>query len=102
MLSIYESTLGATRAFITGLGGSLLGGGISGAYDRSKAEAAEKALALKSGNPQEYYDADSTGKKMLYSLGGSIPVIGAFTNLKAYDKRMEAEERLRHALLGRQ
>ena len=93
--TLYEDTAGMIRAALTGLGGMYTGGPISAYYDKQKEQAARQAAALKSGNPAEMYDANQAGTQYLHTLGGMIPVVGAFTNMHAYKQREEAEKRAR-------
>ena len=91
--ALYEDTAGMIRAALTGLGGAWTGGPISAYYDKQKEQAARQAAALKSGNPAEMYDANQAGTSYLHTLGGAIPVVGAFTNMMAYKNRMDAENK---------
>ncbi len=92
MLTIHESAGGYMRAFLTGLGGAATGGNISSYYDTQKEQAALNAAALSRRDPLEMYNANTAGKGMLYTLGGTIPVVGSITNMMAYSDRMDAEK----------
>lgn len=93
MLTITESAGGYFRAGLTGLGGAFTGGPFSAFYDNMKERAALQAEALKNRNPYDMYNADTTGKSLIYKIGGSIPVIGSITNMMAYADRQNAEKR---------
>ena len=58
-----------------------------------KERAALQAAALRSGDPNDMYTADTTGKSILYNMGSSIPLVGSITNLMAYADRQNAERR---------
>ena len=88
-----ESFSGYLRAGLTGLGGALTGGSLSGYYDASKERAAAQAAALKSGKPENMYNADNTVKRGLYAGLGSIPLVGTVSNIMAYNDRMNAEKK---------
>ena len=88
-----ESFSGYLRAGLTGLGGAFTGGSLSAYYDASKERAAAQAAALKSGRPEDMYDADNTVKRGLYTGLGSIPLVGAVSNVVAYGDRMDAEKK---------
>jgi len=88
-----ESFSGYLRAGLTGLGGALTGGPLSGYYDASKERAAAQAAALKSGKPEDMYNADNTIKRNIYTGLGSIPIVGAVSNIAAYSDRMDAEKK---------
>ena len=89
---LYESFGGYLRAGLTGLGGVYTGGPMSSFYDNMKERAARQAIAMNSKNPMDMYNADTTGKSMLYNIGGAIPLVGAITNMMAYNDRQKAEQ----------
>ncbi len=92
-----ESVGGYIRAGLTGLGGAYTGGPLSGAYDKMKQQAALQAAALKSGRPEDMYNANQYGTLVGHSMFGSIPIVGSVSNMIAYKRRMDAEKQAKLA-----
>ena len=73
----------------SGIGGAYTGGHLVGLYQSKKAESAEQDLRRLHGEKSPQYSGDRTGRHMLYTLGGAIPILGSFTNHKMRNKHYE-------------
>ena len=75
----FGSVVGAIGTAASGLGGVYTGGPVVGRYQSKKAESAQREIDKLKGVDDEY-KSDKTGRHILASLGGAIPVVGAVTN----------------------
>jgi len=82
--------LGYTVGGLTGLVGA---GGLAGLYQSKKSEAAKRELDRQDGK-LDMYKTDRSGRHILHVAGGSIPVLGAVTNVLAAKKRYDLEDEL--------
>jgi len=85
-----NKALGYTVGGLTGLIG---GGGLAGYYQSKKAEAAQRELDKREGK-LDMYKTDRSGRHILHSVGGSIPIVGAVTNILAAKNRYDLEDKL--------
>lgn len=108
MISMTEGRkLGTTIGAVSGLGGFLTGGSISGSYfsgaliDVNKEIAKiSKQLGLKT-NANEKLSLDDVGNVMVYSAAGTIPILSIITNTiaaKKYYDRLQDLIKLREKL----
>ena len=85
-----NKALGYTVGGLTGLVGV---GGLAGHYQSKKSEAAKRELDRQDGK-LDMYKTDRSGRHILYAVGGSIPILGAVTNVLAAKKRYDLEDEL--------
>ncbi len=87
--------LGSTVAGITGAGGVYTGGGVAGHYHSRKLEQADKEIAKLKGKPMGDYDAERSGRHIGKAVAGSIPIVGAASNLGVAKQHYDAVDKLR-------